>query len=64
MDNLSDKQIAHLRELCRMPDQVPAEPLQRAAHVGLVLFGLMLDADLAERAERKAKPQGKPGQSK
>jgi hypothetical protein len=57
MDDLTSKQLTHVRELCRRATATPPpgnDPMQNIAFVGLTIFGFMLDAELAERAEREA----------
>lgn len=60
MDDLSEKQMKHIRELCDVKGLPPqSEPLQRLAVVGLTVVGMMMDQMLADRAAAAA-AKGKP----
>jgi hypothetical protein len=52
MDDLSEKQIKHIRELCDVKGFVldRLSPLDRLAFVGLTIGGMLMDQMLAERA--------------
>lgn len=58
MDDLTDKQIAELRELC---EPAGGDRLQQLATLGLVAFGMMLDSLQAGRKAAGAAPKPKKG---